>query len=109
MSLSRTLARCASRACIRSRTASFSRRETVRNRPLVHCERILQWSLWLHASLGLVDLKATDILGCRRVRRPPEKLSKAPHKPDIITLRVLPQAARRHVFEHPLAQRTHGL
>jgi hypothetical protein len=66
-------------------------------------------ALWLHASLGLVDLKATDILGCRRVRRPPEKLSKAPHKPDIITLRVLPQAARRHVFEHPLAQRTHGL
>jgi hypothetical protein len=38
----------ASRACIRSRTASFSRRDTVRNWPLVHCERVLQSS---HASL----------------------------------------------------------
>jgi hypothetical protein len=25
----------------------------------------------LHAILGLVDLEAADILGCRRVRRPP--------------------------------------
>lgn len=35
-------------ACIRSKTASFSRRETVRNLPPVQCERILQSS---HASL----------------------------------------------------------
>jgi hypothetical protein len=66
-------------------------------------------ALWLHAALGLIDLEATDILGCRRVRRPPEKLSEAPHEPDIIALRILLQAARRHVFEHPSAQRTHGL
>jgi hypothetical protein len=56
-----------------------------------------------------MELEATDILGCRRVRRPPEKLGEAPHEPDIITLRVLPQAARRHVLEHPSAQRAHGL
>src|SRR6478672_3744029 len=66
-------------------------------------------ALWLHAALGLIDLEATDILGCRRVRRPPEKLSEAPHEPDIFALRILLQAARHHVFEHPSAQRTHGL
>src|SRR3954464_4447054 len=45
---SRISGRFAKRACIRSNTASFSRRETVRNLPPVHCERILQSS---HASL----------------------------------------------------------
>jgi hypothetical protein len=66
-------------------------------------------ALWLHTTVGLVDLEAADILGRRRVRRPPGERSEAPHEPDIITLRVMPQAARRHVFKHPPAQRAHGL
>jgi hypothetical protein len=47
-------------------------------------------TLWLHATLGVVDMEATGILRRCRVRPTLEKLSEAPHEPDIITLCVLP-------------------
>jgi hypothetical protein len=37
-----------------------------------------------------VEQEAADEFVRRGVRRPPEKLSEAPHEPDIITLRILP-------------------
>ena len=63
----------------------------------------------LHAALSLVDLKAADILGRRRIRRSAEKRGKAPDEADVVALRLFSQAAHGHVFEHAPAQRADGL
>jgi hypothetical protein len=63
---------------------------------------------WLHATLGVVDLEAADILRCRGVRRSPEERSEAPREPDIIALRRFAQATHGHVFEHAPAQQADG-
>ncbi len=54
----------------------------------------------LHAALGLMDRKATDILGCRRIGRAPEEGREAPDQHDVVALRLFPQAPHGHVVEH---------
>ena len=66
-------------------------------------------ALWLHATLGLVDLEATDILRCRLIGRALEERGEAAHRTHVVTLRILAQAAHRHVFKHALPQRTYRL
>ena len=66
-------------------------------------------ALRLHATLGLVDLEAADILRCRRIGWALEERGEAPHETDIVTLRILAQAAHGHVFEHALPQQAYGL
>jgi hypothetical protein len=48
---------------------------------------------WLHATLDLMDLKAADVLGFGRIRRPLEEGSKAPDEANVIALRLFPRAA----------------
>jgi len=62
----------------------------------------------LHAALDLVNLETPNILGGRRVRRSPDKGGEAPDEADVVALRLFPQAAHRHVFEHAPAQWTDG-
>jgi len=62
----------------------------------------------LHTALGLISLETTDILGCRRIRRPLEEGGEAPHEANVIVLRMLSQAAYRHVLKHALTQRADG-
>jgi len=66
-------------------------------------------ALWLHTTLGLVDLETADVLGRCRVRWPPEERREAPHETDVVTLCVFAQATHGHVFEHAPPQRAHGL
>jgi len=63
----------------------------------------------LHPALGLMNLETTDILGGRRIRRPPEEGGEAPHEAYVVVLRVLSKAAYRHVLKHALTERAHGL
>jgi hypothetical protein len=63
----------------------------------------------LHATLGLVDLEAADILRRCGVRWPSQERSEAPHEPHIVTLRLFSQATHGHVFKHPAAQRADRL
>jgi hypothetical protein len=62
----------------------------------------------LYPARALVHLKPANILSLRRIGRPPEEGCKAAHKANIFVLSVRSQAAHRHIFEHPLAQRTDG-
>jgi hypothetical protein len=55
-----------------------------------------------------VDLETADVLGGRRIWRTPEKGGEAANEADVIALRLLPQAAHGHVFEHASAQRVDG-
>jgi hypothetical protein len=61
---------------------------------------------WLYAALGLVDLEPANVLGRRRIRRPPEEGGEAAHITDVVALRLRSQATHRHVFEHALSQST---
>ena len=63
----------------------------------------------LHPAFSLMNLEMTDILGGRRIRRPPEEGGKVPHEAYVIVLRVLSKAAYRHVLKHALTERAHGL
>jgi hypothetical protein len=56
-----------------------------------------------------MNLETTDILGGRRIRRPPEEGGKVPHEAYVIVLRVLSKAAHRHVLKHALTERAHSL
>ena len=66
-------------------------------------------ALRLHATLGLVDLEAADILRCRRIGWALEERGETPHETHVVTLRILAQAAHGHVFEHALPQQAYGL
>ena len=60
----------------------------------------------LYPDLALLHLIPANILGLRRIGRPPEERCEAAHTANIIVLRMRPQAAHRHVFQHALPQRT---
>jgi len=53
-----------------------------------------------------MHLKAADVLSGRHIGRPAEKGRKAAYHADIVALRIGPQPAHRHVFQHALPQRT---
>jgi hypothetical protein len=53
----------------------------------------------------LVHLKAADILGRRRIRRPLQECSEATNEANVVALCGRSQAAHRHIFEHALPQR----
>jgi hypothetical protein len=56
-----------------------------------------------------MNLETMDILGCRRIRTPPQEGCEAPHEAYVVALRLLSQAAHRHVFKHALPERADGL
>jgi hypothetical protein len=66
---------------------------------LCGCTPLAAWWTWKRRISSDVAVSGARLRNSAKLRT----------KPDIIALRVLPQAARRHVFEHPSAQRTHGL
>ena len=64
--------------------------------------------LMLHAGLRLVHLETAKIFGRRRVGRAAEEGRESLHAADVVTARVLGEAAHVHVFDHALAQRAAG-
>ena len=58
---------------------------------------------------GLVQLEAAKILRRRGVRRAAEEGGEVPDVADVVVLRLLAEAADRHVFDHAPAQRADGL
>ena len=61
-----------------------------------------------HAGLRLVHLETAKILRRRRVGRAADEGRKRLHATDVVTARVLGEAAHGHVFDHALAQRAAG-
>ena len=61
-----------------------------------------------HAGLGLVQLEPTQILSRRRVGRAADEGGKRLHATDVVTARVLGEAAHGHVFDHALTKRAAG-
>src|SRR6516165_2889332 len=62
-----------------------------------------------HAGLSQVQLKQTQVLACRGVRRALEKGGQALAAVDVAPLRMRIQLARVHVLDHPLTQRGDSL
>jgi len=58
--------------------------------------------------LRLVQLEAAQILHCRRIRRPADEGRERPDVPNVVTARLLVEAAHGHVLNHPLAERADG-
>jgi hypothetical protein len=62
----------------------------------------------LHAGLRLVHLETAKVLGRGRVGRAADEGRQSLHAADVVTARVLGEAAHVHVFDHALAQRAAG-
>ena len=60
-------------------------------------------------ALDEMQLKATHILGCCRIRRALEPRGEPFAAGDVAALRVRVELARNHIFEHTLTQRTDGV
>src|SRR5205823_62339 len=62
----------------------------------------------LHAALRLMQLDASQILRCRRVRRAANEGRKCSDVANVVVARLLAEAPHAHVLDHARAQRAVG-
>ena len=62
----------------------------------------------LHALLALTNLERAQVLALGRVRRAAEERREVLNVADVVTLRLLAEAADGHVLDHAAAKRADG-